>query len=120
MYDRLFDYADDTRFDIILGWDLFNYLDLDAATEMVSRLSRFSRRGAIVFLLVSTQKVIPSEPCRYMVADSKHLIWEPTCVDTQPCPRHTPLAITKMMVGFEVLRSFLLRNGLQEYLFVFR
>ncbi len=110
-------FAPDCHFDIILGWDLFNYLEPAQLESFIRVLSRMCHPGTYVFLLISTLQQIPAVPYRFKILDRERLVYENLTTETRPCPRYQPRDVKLMMAGFEVLVSFLLRHGMQEYLF---
>ncbi len=115
--DRLLVHDRGVRFDIILGWDLFDYLDADVISQLMGHLREFCRRGTNLFIMTSTRGQIPAEPGRFTIGEDYQLLYEPRSIDTINNPNHTPLAFEKMMKGFHLLHSFMLKNGMQEYVF---
>jgi len=106
------------RFDIILGWDLLDYLERDVIGALVAHLREFSRRGTMLFILTSVRDHIPAEPGRFIITgEDNRLLYEPYLPPTRKNPQYTPLAFERMMVGFHLLHSFMLTNGMQEYVF---
>ncbi len=108
-----------TTFDIVLAWDLFNYLSLEALETLMRCLSRYCRPGTALFALISSQPQISATPTHFRILDMETLDYEATSHETRPCSRHQPRDLTKVMGRFRVSSSFLLRNGVQEYVFVF-
>lgn len=106
-----------TPFDIIMGWDLFDYFDADFIAALTEHLKAHCRKGALLFMLTSTRKEIPATPARLVIAKDQMLQYEPRTQETINNPNHTPLAFEKMMKGFHLLHSFMLKNGMQEYVF---
>lgn len=117
-WDALLPRDSDGLFDIILGWDLFNYLEPVQLACLIRLLSRVSHPGTFLFVLISTLQTIPVEPTRFRIRDHESLVYENSTPGTKPCPRYQPRDIKLMMAGYEVLVSFLLRHGMHEYLFV--
>ena len=113
----LFAHDASSRFDIIFGWDLFNYLDEVGITSIMKRLTNQCRPGTLLFLLASTQEWIPEIPGRFTLSFDGTLSCETTAPDTQTNPRYSPPALERMMPGFRLLHSFLLGDGMQDYLF---
>jgi len=105
-----------SKFDLILAWDHFNYLEFDAIAGMVGTLSEHSSPDALLFGLVCTTKQIPNRPMRFTIMDDAHLGYEIVGNGMAPCPRHRPLDLKERLPGFRVARTFLLQNGMQEYL----
>jgi hypothetical protein len=52
-------FSDETVFDIILVWDLFNYFDLRELEVFVKSLSRWCHPGTMLFAMISIQPNIP-------------------------------------------------------------
>jgi hypothetical protein len=114
---RLLPLDRDERFDIVLVWDVFNYLRPDQISSLMARLAPACRLRAMVFALMSTRRQIPAAPLCYRILDHETLRYEGSLEAVRPCPRYAQPDLTRMMPGFRVEGSFLLRNGLQEYLF---
>ena len=104
-------------FDVILSWDVFNYLEREALSALMSGLAPYCGAGTLLFALISTQEQIPARPRRFKILDAGHLIYEDLTAETVCCPRFTAGALERMLPEFAVRRSFLLRNGIQEFLF---
>jgi methyltransferase family protein len=107
---------DDTRFDVVLAWDLINYLQRKELANLAVQLRRYCRPGALLFALVSILKQIPAQPIRFKIVDEKTLLYERRTPVDRPSPRFAPAEVTDLLRGFRVDRSFLLRHGIQEYL----
>lgn len=109
-----------TQFDIVLAWDLFNYLDRKELAHLAERLRRFCRPGSLLFALISIHKTIPAQPIRFRFQeqDQDQLVYERRTTVERPGPRFLPAELNGLLRGFRVDRSFLLRHGIQEYLFM--
>src|SRR6185295_237015 len=107
---------EDTRFDVVLAWDLFNYLRRKELAYFGEQLRRYTRPGALAFALMSYHKQIPAQPFRFKIQDEEHLIYDRRTAAERPSPRFVPSEITGLLKGFRVDRSFLLQHGIQEYL----
>lgn len=106
-----------TQYDLVLAWDLFNYLDRKELGYLGARLRLFCRPGALLFALVSIHKTIPAQPIRFRFHDGDELVYERRTTVERPGPRFAPAEFNELLRGFRVDRSFLLRHGIQEYLF---
>jgi len=119
-FSILLPFSDDTVFDIILAWDLFNYFELRELAVLVKRLSRWCRRGTKIFALISSLPDIPASPTKFRILDHKQLIHEIPTRAKRLCPCHQPRDIARLMSRFTISSSFLLRHGIQEYVFSFK
>lgn len=108
----------DARLDVVLAWDLFNYLQRKEMIRLGALFRRNCRPGALIFALMWIQKQIPAQPIRFRMLENGQLIYERRTTLERPGPRYAPAEISGMLKGFGVDRSFLMRHGIQEYLFV--
>jgi SAM-dependent methyltransferase len=109
---------EETRFDVVLAWDLFDYLQRKELAAFSEQLRHLTHRGALIFALISYHKTIPAQPYRFRIKDEQHLIYERRTGTDRPSPRLAPAEVTNLLKGFRVDRSFLLKHGIQEYLLV--
>jgi hypothetical protein len=117
---RALAYDTRVRFDLVLGWDVFNYLTPPLIEALAGCVARSCRNGALLFLTGSTGEAIPDTPASYCITPSGALRYEvPGGAAAIANPRHSPVALERMMPGFRLLHSFLLGEGVQEYLFRF-
>ncbi len=119
-FSTLLPFSDKMVFDIILVWDLFNYFDLRELAVLVQRLSRWCRPGTRLFAMISILPNISASPTMFRIVNREQMIHEITTQETRPSPRHQPRDILKLMERFTVSCSFLLRHGIQEYVFEFK
>ena len=118
-WDHLLNLPEGRRFDVILAWDLLNYLELSSAASLVRYLTRFCRPGTLLFSLIFDQKQMPEQITVYRIVDHGRLRYDQGSPAMQPCPRHQPRALAGIMHQFRAANSFRLQNGIVEYLFVY-
>lgn len=118
VFEYLMPYLKNTRFDFILAWDILNYLDREEFRHLVVHLSQFSRKGTVLFGLISTLKHIPETPYQFKIIDSENLLYTQNAEILKPCPRYEPSDLNELMPNFRICNSFLLRNGFKEYMFL--
>lgn len=111
-------YEDSARFDLVLGWDLFSYMERATIELLMSRIARSCRPGTLLFLTACTGTMIPGEPARIAMTERGRLSYR-SATDSQSIsnPRFSPTALESMMPGFRLLHSFLLGDEMQEFLF---
>ena len=119
-FSALLPFSDETVFDIILAWDIFNYFNLRELEALVRRLGRWCRPETRLFALISSLPNISASPTMFRILTPEQMIYEIPTQDTRPCPRHQPRDIARLMARFTVSSSFLLRQGIQEYVFAFK
>lgn len=118
-WERLLDLPVGRTFNVILAWDLFNYMELSDISGLIGRLRPFCRPGAILFALIMDQKQMPKDITVYRIVDDAHLAYDNAGSGVRECPRHQPRVISGVMAGFRTANSFRLRNGIVEYLFAY-
>ena len=105
-------------FDLVIAWDLINYLDDSRVEAVVERLRALCRDGAILFAMIATTGEVPAAPPTYTIVDRSAVMCEGETVAVVECPRRPPAAVERLLSGFSVERSFILRHGIQEYVAV--
>lgn len=109
---------DEPPIDLVLAWDLLDYLDRDRIRALAVALAARCRPGARWFAMVRIGKEIPREPGSYLIRPDGSLVYRLEGAHTRPGPRHRPSEIEAATPGFSTDRNFLLRHGVQEYLLV--
>lgn len=104
-------------FDLVLFWDLLNYLQPDQVAQLAAFLRRYSRPGTRLLALVYYSADMPAAPARFRIEDRKTVFWSHTGSGRRPCPRYKEQELVRRLPGFEVERVFLLRYGIAEYVF---
>ncbi len=107
-------------YDLILAWDLLDYLEEREITELFRVLRPQRQVGTRMLALVSYRGPIPSRPRRFRVLDRTHLVIDDSAPSDRPSPVHKEPRLLKLMPGFVVESCYLMRHGIQEYLFVER
>lgn len=111
--------APESGYHVVLAWDLFNYLSPDELREAARRLGAVTRPGAFLFGLIYYSKEMPAEPPRYRIVDESTLSY-PRPERLRPAPRYPQGLIEQTFADFELEHAYLLKTGVQEYLFVRR
>lgn len=117
-FEQFLPLPDGAQYDVVLAWDLFNYFTRKELSHLTARLRQACRPGAHVLALVWIHKTIPAQPIRFRFHGKDQLAYERRTTLERPGSRFQPADINQLMSGFRVDRSFLLRHGIQEYLFV--
>lgn len=117
-FEQFLPLPEGAQYDVVLAWDLFNYFTRKELSHLTARLRQACRPGAHVLALVWIHKTIPAQPIRFRFHGKDQLAYERRTALERPGSRFQPADINQLMSGFRVDRSFLLRHGIQEYLFV--
>lgn len=104
--------------DIVLCWDLLNYLDRRALAALMAALAARTRLGGLAHaLIVYLETRMPARPGDYVpLPDFRLLNLGPSHLE-RPAPRYSPEDLKLCMPGFAIERGRLLGNGMQEFLF---
>jgi hypothetical protein len=104
--------------DILLCWDLLNYLQRPAIIALMTSLSGRMRPGAFAHLLiVYSGTSMPARPSRFAPLPDGRLVETPTTDARRNAPRYSPEDLGKCLRGLRSESATLLRNGMQEFLF---
>ncbi len=118
-WHQLLGLPEERRFDIILAWDLPNYLDLSDLSSLIGYLNGFCRPEAILFMMIFDSQRMREDIAVYRIVDESHLGYELGGTKMRDCPRHHAHTLTQIMKYFRSADSFRLRNGVIEYLFIY-
>ncbi len=103
--------------DVVIAWDIFNYLNPELCKAFIGLLAPLLKPGAYIYLLVYSQKDMSAQPIPYKIISDDRLAYQPPTKATRPAPRFNQTDLKKYFSQFNVVKSVLLRNGIQEYLF---
>jgi hypothetical protein len=118
VFGRAFSAPCGESYDIILSWDIVNYFRPDEVRVLVRHIERLSLPGSLCFAIISTRKEMPAVPINFRILDAETLLYTADSSETLPCPRYAPRDLSQLMPGFQTQSCYMLRNGMQEYLFV--
>lgn len=105
-------------YDLVLAWDLFDYLQPDQLELLGARISELSEPSTQLFCFLSYRADIPQRPRMYWLQNDEIIVAEGAGGPLRPSPRLKEQQLIRALQGFEVENSYLLRNGLQEYVMV--
>jgi hypothetical protein len=108
----------DEATDLVLCWDLLNYLDRPALAALMGRIAARARPGTAAHgLIVYSETQMPTEPGCYVPREDCCLLNVSNCTTLRTAPRYSPEDLTLCMPDYSIERGRLLRNGMQEFLF---
>ena len=108
----------DEQFDVVLAWDLLNYFNAEELKVLVRYLGAACTRGGYFFAMGATAKEMPDMPTIYRILTAETLLYSTNSQDMRICPRYAPRDLALLMDGFHINSSYILRNGIREYVFV--
>ncbi len=104
-----------TQYDLILGWDSFNFIPSKILPFIHNHLLGFCTKKTLIHGFLFTSENRPVQPSSFKILDSdkmQHSVANDQVLQHTPL---TPLAINKYMPNFKYARSVLMRSGLQEF-----
>ncbi|MBA2409456.1 MAG: hypothetical protein H0V62_06690 [Gammaproteobacteria bacterium] len=116
---RILSDAGQCQFDVLLAWDLLNYLTPDGLDTLVARLHEFSKRGTLLFAIMYNGKQMPGTPSRFTVLTEDCLQYASNDGEPRPHSPYSMPTLQRKMTGFVTERTYLLQNNTQEYVFRF-
>ncbi len=112
----LLDFSPDTRFDAILAWDLLDYLGPGGLVVLGERLAPHCHSRTLLHALVAREGRLPAQPARWEIVDEHTIRQWPVAGPLLEAVRLTDASLQRSLGAFRVDRSYLLQNGLQEFL----
>lgn len=107
--------GDGERYDLVLTWDLPNYLGRERWTAVARRLVERLAPGGMLHLLARTGKLMPATPSHFRWVTSDKIREAPRDAATATPPRFSHGEIERLHQGLAAARSFLDKHGLQEF-----
>jgi hypothetical protein len=95
-----------------------NYFKLEELRALIRYIDAFCSKGTFFFAISSTLKEMPAIPTRFKILDAETLLYCAGSSEMRPCPRYAPRDLSLLMSSFSVHNSYILQNGMQEYIFV--
>jgi hypothetical protein len=104
--------------DVVLCWDLLNYLPRPALAAVMAAIADRVRPGALAHALIAySSKTMSVRPGCFVPLDEQRLINLSPRQAERNAPRYSPEDFALCMPNYSVDRARLLRNGMQEILF---
>ena len=106
----------DARFDAILAWDLLDYLGAAGLAVLGERLAPHCHPRTLLHAMVAREGKLPAQPARWEIVDEQTIRQWPQGGPLLDAVRLTDASLQRALGAFRVDRSYLLQNGLQEFL----
>lgn len=106
-----------SQVDVILAWDVLNYLSLEEITWLGQSVRSRCAPGALLLALVSCAGPIPATPSIHTIIDEETLRVEANGSPERASPAYSEQALLRSLSGWTVKSRFQLRNSMVEYLF---
>ncbi|HLR87943.1 MAG TPA: hypothetical protein VK064_08730 [Wenzhouxiangella sp.] len=104
--------------DLVLCWNLLNYLSPPLIRALGSVLARRTEKPARLHALIEySAREMPAEPPSVAPAGTELSVTLPEAAAAVAAPRYSPKDLEKLLPGFAIEKAMLLGNGMQEYLY---
>jgi hypothetical protein len=110
-------FPESTHFDVILAWDLFDFLGPAGVAVVGERLMPICHPRTLLHAAVAREGRVPPRPGYWEMIDERTIRHVPADGPLLNTVRFTDASLQRALGGFKVHKSYLLQNGLQEYLF---
>ncbi|MFV8781279.1 hypothetical protein ACNKU7_02545 [Microbulbifer sp. SA54] len=103
------------KFDVILCWDILNFLELDVIRHLVRLLQPHLKQGTILHTMRYTGRNQPRKPRRFRLLDNfcYEYIDDPE-YPTVPSKGHSTVTLLKCMDRFSLFNSLMKREGMDQ------
>jgi hypothetical protein len=102
-------------FNLVLLWDVINYLTPEQAERVLAVVAELCLPNARLHAIIFATDTMPDLPNRYRIVDGARLAYEATTTELRGAPSLPPAAVEKLLEGFRIEHSFVLRHGVHEY-----
>ncbi len=112
----LLHFTPESRFDAVLAWDLLDYLGPAGLVVLGERLAPHCHPRTLLHAMVAREGRLPAQPARWEIVDDHTIRQWPHAGPLLDTVRLTDASLQRALGAFRVDRSYLLQNGLQEFL----
>jgi hypothetical protein len=113
---ELLRFGEQERFDLVLAWDLPNYFPRERWLPLAQRIGAHLAPAGAVHVLARTGREMPARPSRFRIEQSGVLDEEILTHAHVPAPRFSHHEVETLHPGLAAAKSFLGKQGMQEYL----
>ena len=108
---------EDEQVHAVFAWDLLSFLEPEVVSTLARSLAPHCGSGTLLHALAYTGTQMPLLPAAGRMQPGARVEFRADTPAERPNPRHSPVALERMLPGFRLRHSFLLPGGLQDYLF---
>jgi hypothetical protein len=108
--------SDNDTLDLVLLWDLPNYLDKPVLSALIAYLAPHVSKRTVLHTYIHTRQSMPAQPGDYSLTREKNVMVEMPAAWNASSPMYYQELLHKIFTPFRVDRGMLLANGLQEYI----
>lgn len=121
--DYLLGCPESVKFDLILTWDLFNYLDLETIQYLMTRLSKHCKNGTVLHTIRYVGQKMPELPRRFNLQESFDLRITEASDGLVKAMGHSTFRLLQKLGGFHLQNTLMNQEGMladvSEHLLIF-
>jgi hypothetical protein len=102
--------------DLVLLWDLPNYLDKQVLSALIYYLAPHVSKKTVLHTYIHTRQTMPAYPGDYRLTPENNVQVDMPAAWNAASPMYYQELLHKVFAPFRVDRGMLLANGLQEYI----
>lgn len=113
LQDYLNPFQQEEKFDVVLTWDLFNYLDEAAIVWLVAQLTPICRPDALLHMVKYASAQIPRAPRSFQILDPHHIsLQQNAATALRRHNRHETARLLRLMPDFYIESSYMNYEGM--------
>lgn len=105
-------YEPTDKFDVILAWDIINFLSLDAIKSLFDKLKPHCKPNTLVHMLRYVESKIPSTPRKFLVKDKYLLEMSDTELIDKTLPNYSTVQLLSSMDGYFMQETLMGQMGM--------
>lgn len=107
-------YESEAKFDVVLAWDVFNYLAPDELRRLINKISMFFKPNTLIYMMRYTGKAIPEFPREINVSDKYMLTLQELETPRDNIGRCSTMSLLKNMRDCNLQETFIAESGMLE------
>ncbi|MBL4827369.1 MAG: hypothetical protein JKY66_06600 [Spongiibacteraceae bacterium] len=108
-------YDANTKFDVILSWDLLNYLELDDIFCLIDALSPYCKPNTLFHMVQYIGKKIPEKPKQFTIINKDYYSVESLPTTKRKVAAHSIFHLMKKMAPFTIQKELKNNNFISGY-----
>ncbi|MHB1192669.1 MAG: hypothetical protein ACYC6F_06445 [Longimicrobiales bacterium] len=105
-------------YDLVLAWNLLDQVTPERRRAVVEELADLATPGSRLHLLLDMSDEPFLRPLRFTIVDRERLTFTAVGPPRPALPRPLPAQVDPLLRPFRVVRAFVLRDGMREYVAV--
>ncbi|WP_250464719.1 hypothetical protein [Microbulbifer litoralis] len=103
------------KFDVVLCWDLLNFLSVDLIEHLIGLLQPNLKPGTLLHAMMYTGSSMPDRPAKFrLLQDFTYETTDDPDYPQVPCQGHSTVALMKSLGRFNLSNSLLQRQGMRK------